>query len=340
MSASDEFGVLAKAFTGLGIDESSLISILGKLHPEQKQSFRKGTRHFFTEDDRLFERWDERHIAQLQQDVLYEIVLLLKEDNNNGVGIECSYCGFVCHDQNAMVLWTMHPWERDARLAKEALKKGQQTYGVLVEIACTRSSEELLGARRAYHSLFDHSIEEDVAVHVHGIERNLLVALVSSYRYEGPRVHEETARSEAKILHNAFKAADKKPIEDEEVVRILTTRSKLHIKAISTHYEEISSSDITEDLATELLLKQTLQCLCTPETYFSTVLDSALKDGADETTREALTRVIVTEANNVDMKKIKEEYHQKYGVDLSEKISDVANGNYRDFLLTLVARGA
>lgn len=76
-------------------------------------------------------------------------------------------------DQNAVVLWTMHPWERDARLVKEALKKGPHAYGVIVEVACTRSSEELLGARRAYHSLFDHSIEEDVAHHVHGSERKV-----------------------------------------------------------------------------------------------------------------------------------------------------------------------
>ena len=72
-----------------------------------------------------------------------------------------------------MVLWSMHPWERDARLVKEALKKGQNAYGVLVEVACTRSSEELLGARKAYHSLFDYSIEEDVASRVHGIERKV-----------------------------------------------------------------------------------------------------------------------------------------------------------------------
>lgn len=64
----------------------------------------------------------------------------------------------------------MHSWERDARLVKEALKKGPQTYSVLVEIACTRSAEELLGARKAYHSLFDHSIEEDVAYHIDGPE--------------------------------------------------------------------------------------------------------------------------------------------------------------------------
>lgn len=67
----------------------------------------------------------------------------------------------------------MHPWERDARLVKEALKKGPQSYGVIVEIACTRSSEELLGARKAYHSLFDQSIEEDVATHIHGSERKV-----------------------------------------------------------------------------------------------------------------------------------------------------------------------
>lgn len=64
----------------------------------------------------------------------------------------------------------MHPWERDARLVKEAMKKGPEVYGVIVEIACTRSSEELLGARKAYHSLFDHSIEEDVAYHIDGPE--------------------------------------------------------------------------------------------------------------------------------------------------------------------------
>lgn len=67
----------------------------------------------------------------------------------------------------------MHPWERDARLVKEALKKGISAYGVLIEISCTRSSDELLGARKAYHALFDHSIEEDVASHIHGIQRKV-----------------------------------------------------------------------------------------------------------------------------------------------------------------------
>ena len=64
----------------------------------------------------------------------------------------------------------MHPWERDARLANKAIKKGPEYYSLLVEIACTRSSEELLGARKAYHSLFEHSIEEDAAQNIKGTE--------------------------------------------------------------------------------------------------------------------------------------------------------------------------
>ncbi|KAA8537313.1 hypothetical protein F0562_027000 [Nyssa sinensis] len=196
---------------------------------------------------------------------------------------------------------------------------------------------ELLGARKAYHSLFERSIEEDVVEHTNGFQRKLLLALVSSYRYEGPRgVNEETAKSEAKKLCIAIKSG--KPIEDEEVVTILAIRSKPHLKAIFRHYKEICGKNIEEDLDVDLSLNTTMQCLCTPQIYFSKVLDAAMKNGVDEHPKEALTRVIVTRAD-VDMKEIKEEYHKQYGVALSKKIEDIANGNFKDFLLTLVARG-
>jgi len=37
-----------------------------------------------------------------------------------------------------------------------------------MEIACTRSSNELLLARQAYHARFKKSLEEDVAHHTSG----------------------------------------------------------------------------------------------------------------------------------------------------------------------------
>lgn len=58
------------AWVGLGVDEKALISILGKCHPQQRQSFRKGNRDFFIEDERQFERWDDRHVLQLRHEFL------------------------------------------------------------------------------------------------------------------------------------------------------------------------------------------------------------------------------------------------------------------------------
>lgn len=79
-----------------------------------------------------------------------------------------------------------------------------------------------------------------------GIEQ-LLIALFSTYRYEGLKVKEETAKSEAKALANAIKNADKKILlEDDEVIRMLTTRSKPHLKAVYEQYKKISDKNLDE----------------------------------------------------------------------------------------------
>jgi len=168
-------------------------------------------------------------------------------------------------------MWAMHPWERDARLVKKALKKGEEAYNLIVEVSCTRSAEDLLGARKAYHSLFDQSMEEDIASHVHGPQRKvnifiyssvlvsfklllshslslffvqLLVGLVSAYRYEGNKVKDDSAKSDAKILAEAVASSGEEAVEKDEVVRILTTRSKLHLQHLYKHFNEIKGSDL------------------------------------------------------------------------------------------------
>ncbi|KAK0574187.1 hypothetical protein LWI29_019496 [Acer saccharum] len=276
---ADGFDALIKAFSGIGIDEKAIISLLGESHPEHRQNFRKGCRDFFIEDERSFERWDDHRVKLLKHEFM--------------------------RFKNAVVL----------------------------------SSDELLGARKAYHSLFDHSIEEDVASHVDSSERKLLLALVSAYRYEGPKVKDDTAKSDAKKLAHAIKNADKKNlVEDEEIISILSTRSKLHLKAVYKHYKEICGKNIDEDLTADPILLAAVHCLCIPQTYFCMVLDASLTHNADKKVKKGLTRVIVTQADR-NMKEIKEEYQKLYGVSLSQKIEVTAKGNYRDLLLTLLARG-
>ncbi|XP_052193074.1 annexin D4-like [Diospyros lotus] len=311
MAASHEIESLAKAFSGFGVDEKYLISTLGKWRADQAEAFRQEA-PFFAKDERNFERWNEHVVEQLKHEFL--------------------------RFKSAVVLWTMHTWERDARLMKDAIIDGPKSYNVIVELACTRSSEQLLGTRRAYHSLFDRSLEEDVTSHLKTPERKLLVGLVCAYRYEGQRVHEDVAKSEAKTLVIAVKNADgKNPIEDEEVVRILSTRSKLHLGAVFNHYKEISGKGIDEDLVANSILLDTVQCLSTPYPYFVKVLSAAMNHGADENTKEGLTRVIVTQAD-ADMKRIKKEYKKQNQLELYEKIEQITKGSFKDFLLALLAR--
>ncbi|GMI90455.1 annexin 4 [Hibiscus trionum] len=298
MAHPSEPEVLDQALSGIGVDEKLLVSILRKSH------MRKGCSKFFCEDERQFERWNHTAIKSLKAEFK--------------------------RFKDVVVLSLMHPWERDARLLKKALKKGPMQYNVIVEIACIRSSDELLGARKAYHSLFDRSIEEDLASHIQGSERKLLVALVSAYRYEGPKVKEDTARLEAKALLNAIKNNDKRnAMEDDEVVRILTTRSKPHLKEVYEQYKKFSDKTITEDLEVELLLKETVECLCTPQTYFTRVFDAALRDDADEDAKKALTRLVATQESE-EMKGVATKFEGK--------IKERVKGAYKDVLVGMLEK--
>ncbi|KAF6149131.1 hypothetical protein GIB67_025987, partial [Kingdonia uniflora] len=145
--------------------------------------------------------------------------------------------------ERAILLWTMDPAERDAFLANEATKRWTSSNRVLMEIACTRSSHELLLARQAYHSHFKKSLEEDVAFHTTGDFRKLLVLLVSSYRYDGPEVNMTLAKSEAKILR---KHISEKEYSHDDFIRILTTRSKAQLNATLNHYNNEFGTAITK----------------------------------------------------------------------------------------------
>lgn len=66
------------------------------------------------------------------------------------------------------MLWTLSPAERDAFLANEATKMLTSNNWIIMEIASTRSSLDLLKAKQAYQTRYKKSIEEDVAYHTSG----------------------------------------------------------------------------------------------------------------------------------------------------------------------------
>lgn len=76
----------------------------------------------------------------------------------------------------------------------------------------------------------------------------LLVPLVSSFRYEGEEVNMSLAKSEAKILHG--KISDK-AYSDDEIIRILSTRSKAQLNATLNHYNNAFGNAINKVLASD-----------------------------------------------------------------------------------------
>ncbi|CAL5417772.1 unnamed protein product [Camellia sinensis] len=321
-SVTEDVEQLRKAFGGWGTNEDLIISILAHRNAAQRKSIRQTYSETYNED----------------------LLKALDKELSNDF-------------ERLVLLWTLEPAERDAVLANEATKRWTSSNQVLVEIACARSPHELLLAKQAYHARFKKSLEEDVAHHTTGDFRKLLVPLVSTYRYNGDEVNMTLAKSEAKILHENI---SKKHYSNEDLIRILATRSKAQVNATLNQYKNEFGHDILEweirgfgsikcsifhclakrkDLEADpndeflSILRATVKCLTWPEKYFEKVLQLAInKRGTDE---GALTRVVATRAE-VDMKIIKEEYHRRNSIPLDVAIAKDTTGDYEKMLLALV----
>ncbi|KAE8683168.1 Annexin-like protein RJ4 [Hibiscus syriacus] len=222
-----------------------------------------------------------------------------------------------------MYRWILDPADRDAVSAHVELRKTSHEHLVLVEISCARSSEELLSIRTAYHARYKRSLEEQ-----------LLIALVSAFRYEGEEINKRLAKSEAKEVHETIKYIK---LHNDDFIRIITSRSKTQLQATFNFYREGEGTSITKmpNKSKDVLstLRITIRCLKDPIKYFEKVLRNSIQRlGTDE---DALTRVIVTSAEK-DLKEIKELYCKRNSVRLDDAVDKDTKGDYKDMLLTML----
>nr|AFK33579.1 unknown [Lotus japonicus] len=301
-SPAEDSEQLRKAFQGWGTNEDLIISILAHRNAAQRKLIH------------------ETYSQTYGEDLLTDLDKELSSDF-----------------ERAVVLWTLGPAERDAFLVNEATKRLTKNNWILMEIASTRSSLDLFKAKQAYQARFKRSIE-DVAYHTSGDIRKLLVPLVGTFRYDGDEVNMILAKSEAKLLHE--KIAEK-AYNHEDLLRVITTRSKAQLNATLNHYNNEFGNEIDKDLETDSddeylnLLRATIKSLTYPEKYFEELLRLAInKTGTDEW---ALTRVVTTRAE-VDLQKIAEEYQKRNSVPLDRAIANDTSGDYQKILLALMGR--
>ncbi|KAJ4978643.1 hypothetical protein NE237_009423 [Protea cynaroides] len=292
---------LRKACEGWGTNEKVIISILGHRNSVQRKLIKQAYEEIYHED--LVKRLESELAGDFEK---------------------------------AVYRWMQDPPNRDAVLANVALRHVNQDYRAIIEIACINSPDELLAAKQAYHSLYKHSLEEDIATHTKGDFRKLLVALVGTYRYNGEEINASLAQSEANILHEAIRGST---FNQEEIIRILGTRSKAQLNATFNHYRDEHKISITKNLSGDTkdeflgALHATIRCIYAPQKYLAKVLRNAIsKTGADH---DDLTRVIVRRAEK-DLKDVKEFYYKRNSVPLDHAIGKATSGDYKAFLITLV----
>nr|CAD1828318.1 unnamed protein product [Ananas comosus var. bracteatus] len=303
---------IRKAVQGWGTDEKKLIEILGRRTAAQRAAIACEYARLYNESllDRLH--------SELSGDF-----------------------------RSAMMLWTVDPAERDAKLVNKALRRKDDNFAmrktdehyiwVIVEVACASSPDHLMAVRKAYCSKFSSSLEEDVASCSYKDPiRQFLVGLVSSYRYTDDYVDEGLAKSEATELCNAIR---KKQPHHEDVLRIISLRNKSQLKATFKHYKQDFGKAIDEDIESygsslfSRVLRAAVLCLGFPEKHFAEVIRYSIQGlGTDEGT---LTRAIVSRAE-IDMNNIKEVYKIMYNTTLTREVTGDTSGFYKDILLTLI----
>lgn len=232
----------------------------------------------------------------------------------------------------------MHdPAGRDATLVRQALTGDIIDLGAATEVICSRTSSQIQVFKQVYHARFGTYLENDINYQASGDHKKLLLAYLSTARYEGPEVDRNMIEKDAKAL---FKAGEKKLGTDEDTfIRIFSERSWAHLAAVSIAYHHTYGNSLKKAVKSEtsglfeFALLTIMRCAENPAKYFAKALYKAMNGlGTNDT---SLTRIVVSRAE-IDMQYIKAEYRKKYGKPLGDAIHSETSGHYRTFLLSLV----
>jgi annexin A7/11 len=239
--------------------------------------------------------------------------------------------------EDAVLLWMHDPATRDAVVLRQALSGDVISLTAATEVICSRTSAQIHTIKQIYYSRFGFYLEHDLAQQTSGDLQKILLACVTTQRYEGLEVDRYTVERDAKAL---FKAGEKRLGTDEKVfIQIFSERSRPHLAAVNHHYHSVYGSSLKKAVKGEtsgkfeLALLTILQCSIHPGKYFAKVLYKSMKGlGTNDST---LIRVIVTRAE-IDMQYIKAEYLKKYRKTLNDAVHSETSGHYRTFLLSLI----
>lgn len=301
-SPRDDATQLHKAFKGLGCDAGIVINILSHRDASQR--------------DDIQQEFETMYSYELKK------------------GLSSELHG---HLKKAILLWMQNPLERDLSTLRQALTGPIIELKAATEIICSRSSSQIRQIKQAYTPTYGTQLEYDVDAHTSGNHKQLMLAYLSTTRYEGPEIDRVLVENDVKSIH---KFGDRKAGMDEKIlIQVFSERSRAHLVALDATYHKVYGKELRRAIKRETSghfkhgLLTILQCAENPAKYFAMMLRKAMKGlGTKDTT---LIRIVVTRTE-VDMQKIKEEYQKLYKKSLIDAVHSETLGHYRAFLLSLI----
>jgi len=227
-------------------------------------------------------------------------------------------------------------YEYQAYILRTAMKGVGTNEQALIDVICSKTSEEMKKVTKAYKDLYERDLIKDIQRETSGDLGRILVSCATANRETKP-VDNDEAKSEAKMLYDA---GEGKWGTDERIFnQIFAHRSPEQLKLTFLYYRKLSSNIIFDAIEKEMSgkLKSAFltiaQYLSDPITYYSEVMFHSMKGLG--TSDKRLIRTIVARCE-IDMKTIKERYNKLHETPLEKRIKQETRGHYEKILLALV----
>ncbi|TKY69192.1 Annexin D5 [Spatholobus suberectus] len=236
-----------------------------------------------------------------------------------------------------MSLWLHDPAIRDVKVVRKALTASVVDNQAIIEVICSRTPSQLRRLKEVYLSTYHSYLEHGIESQTSGDHKKLLLAYVSTPRYEGPELDLVIVQQDAEQL---YKSGEKRLGTDEKMfIKIFSEKSSTHLAAINSAYIASYGHSLEKAIKKETsgsfesALLTILHCATDPAMYFAKILRKSMKGVGTDDSR--LIRVIVTRTE-IDMQLIKVAYYKKYGKPLTHVVRSDTSGHYKDFLLNLL----
>ncbi|XP_060631830.2 annexin A13 [Anolis sagrei] len=301
-NAEQDAKKLHKACKGLGTNEQVIIEILSYRSSDQRQQIKQ--------------KYKALYHKELEE--------VLKGDLSGNF-------------EKAALALLDQPWEYDAKQLRKAMKGVGTDEALLIEILCTRTNQQIIAIKGAYHKIFDRDLESDVKSETSGSLRKILLSVLKANRDQGVEINETLAQNDAKDLYEAGEGrwgTDELAFND-----VLATRNYRQLRATFEAYKNLTGKDIDDAIKSETSgdLKKAyltiVSCARDCQGYFAGCLYNSMKGlGTDE---ETLIRILVIRSE-IDLQSIKEKFQQMYNKSLAETIESDTSGDFKKLLITLL----